>query len=179
MQVQYKVSFSDYEKAALAINNNIPTDSKTKIRNSLIICVFFFLILPFASYILRFILTLVFFLLIYYFLFDLWNRFFLKAALHDKAKKKKKEFPKKITLDINEKRFIYTSITEEDEEEFTIPWVKVTAAVETQEMYVLYTSVFSTIYILKKENESTTYSKTFDQTIKGVLNEYYISIQKN
>jgi len=173
MQVKYKVSFADYEKAALAVNNNIPTYDKAKFSYSLILGLFFFLILPFGSFILNFILTLVLFLVIYYVLFDLGINFILKIALRQKSKETK--FPKDVTLNVNEKEFTYTSITEEYEEEFTIPWVKITTAVETDEMYVLYASIFSTFFILKKDYEANESSKTFNQTIKDVFNEHYIS----
>lgn len=175
MQVKYKVSFTDYEKAVLAINHNIPIYGKAKFTDSLIIAIFLFLILPFSSYILRSILTFAFFLLIYYYLFDLGINFILKRILHQKSEKKGDQFPKEVTLDVDENRFVYTSIADEYDEEFSIPWVKITAAAETEKMYVLYTSIFSTFYIVKKDSDVAESPNAFNQKIKGIFDEYYIS----
>lgn len=175
MQIEYTITFSDYEKATLLINDKIPTYNKVKFRYSLVIGVAFFFILPFTSFILRFLLTLLFCLLVYSVLFDYWIRFYLKAMLHQEAKENGHKFPKEIILNINKKYFIYSSVT--DDKEYTIPWAKVTAAVETHDMYILYTPVFANYYIIKKENEDRDKSENFGQTIKNILNKHYLPIQ--
>jgi hypothetical protein len=175
MQVNYTITFADYEKASLAINDKIPSYNKAKFRYSLVIGIAFFLVLPFSSYALRFLMTISFYLLVYYILFDHWNRFYLKAMLHQMSQEKESKFPKEVILNINKKRFLYTSIT--DEKEISVPWANITTAVETSEMYILYTPIFSNYYIIKKENKPIELSEVFNQTIKHILIENYLPIQ--
>ncbi|MDN6166779.1 MAG: hypothetical protein L0J18_11570 [Tetragenococcus koreensis] len=81
---------------------------------------------------------------------------------------------KEIDLVINKRGFIYNSITDEREEKVSIPWTKVTLAIKTQKMYIFYTSVFSTLYMLKLKNKIDEDLTQIEQIIEQLLNEYYV-----
>ncbi|MFL2106465.1 YcxB family protein [Desemzia sp. FAM 23991] len=88
-------------------------------------------------------------------------------------KGKESNYPKKVTVLISEKQFIYKS----EKNEFTVPWKSITLAVETNEMYIFYSSSISTFYIVKKETDTSTNFSEFDRTIKNILTENSILLK--
>lgn len=165
MQTTFTVTYNDYQKAFLEINNKILIYSKTKRRATLLVAFFFFWILPFSSYIIKFVFTFFFFLLIHYFLFDRVIHFYLKTLVQRKVKES--NYPIKVTFLINENHFIYKS----EKNEFTVPWKSITLAVEIDVMYIFYSSSISTFYIVKKKTGTSTNLSEFDRTIKNILTE--------
>ena len=171
MQANYTVTYNDYQKAVLEINNKIPIYSKAKLRATLLATFFFFWILPFSSYIIKLVFTFLFFLMIHYFIFDQGVHFYLKTLLQRKGKES--NYPKQVTVLISENQFIYKS----EKNEFTVPWKSITLAVETNEMYIFYSSSISTFYIVKKETDTSTKFSEFNRTIKNILTENSIPLQ--
>lgn len=173
MKTTYLITYKDYKHAAIAINDRIPTYKSSKLLTTFFLTFLFFLLLFFSierSYVI-FIIPLLFFLITYFMLFDITVLFILNRIVE---KKDRSVFPKEMTLFLEESRFIYKS----NAKEYVVPWDTVTTAVETNELFVFYTSSIFALYIVKKNNVIKEERLDFNQEVRRFLRKYSIPIQK-
>lgn len=79
MHLKYTLNFADYKRATILITDKIPSYHKNKIQYSLVTGILLFPIIP-CSFFRKIIVSFLFFLLNYFFLFDLLTMFLLEAS---------------------------------------------------------------------------------------------------